>query len=214
MLFRTFVLGSRGLVVVVELRQRGGRGLVRLDDHRDHRHLLPCGLRAPCVTGSVDHLVERLVAGRPEPRRHVGRDHGGHSPHPPVGLGRVHDVAAGSTDPQHADPLGVDVRTGRQVRHRVAEVVGALDGVLEAVRRALALTLVGRVEGQRQEALVGETLCVQTRGLLLHTGRRMPDDDGGERSVARTFGRVGVSGEHQAVAGKADIGLHGKVTSG
>jgi hypothetical protein len=51
-------------------------------------------------------------------------------------------VPARAADPECADPLRVDhVTPGRQTRHRGLEVLGAMRGVLQAARLALALPL-------------------------------------------------------------------------
>jgi hypothetical protein len=50
--------------------------------------------------------------------------------------------------------------------------------------------LIGGVEGQGYEAELGQARCIQAGGLLLHTTRRMTDDDSGARADASIIGGV------------------------
>jgi hypothetical protein len=59
--------------------------------------------------------------------------------------------------------------------------------VFQAAWLALALALVGGVEGEGDEALLGQASRVQACGLFLHAASGMPDDD----RPARAGGVVG-----------------------
>ena len=61
-------------------------------------------------------------------------------------------------------------------------------GVVQEAGHATALTLVGRVEGQGDEPLIGEALCVDAGGLLLDPTAGVHDDDRGVGAVAVEVG--------------------------
>ena len=62
---------------------------------------------------------------------------------------------------------------------------------------AATLTRKRGVEGQRDEAALGECLCVKSAGLLLDAAEKSADGDGGQ--FARSaFGKVEIGGQGEA----------------
>jgi hypothetical protein len=87
-------------------------------------------------------------------------------------------------------------------------------GVFQAARRAAASALVGGVEGQGYEALLGQVPRVQAGGLFLDAAAGVADDDGRARAdvavVERVVvGGVEVAGDLDAGAVEADVRAHG-----
>ena len=111
--------------------------------------------------------------------------------------GSIERDAAPATDAEDADACGVDA----------VEVAEVVDGGLEVfrvdveredvARMAATLTRKRGVEGQRDEAALGECLCVKSAGLLLDAAEKSADGDGGQ--LARSaFGHVEIGGQGEA----------------
>ena len=82
--------------------------------------------------------------------------------------GSVWSVAqrsAAGADAQRANPFRIDLRMLNEV-DRAADVIQTLRGNLHQPWLAAAFSLVGGVGGERDEALLGETLGIQAGGLL------------------------------------------------
>ena len=71
----------------------------------------------------------------------------------------------------------IDLRMLDEEVDRAADVVQTLRRNLHQPRLAAAFTLVGGVVGERDEALLGETLGIEAGGLLLHAAERVRHDD-------------------------------------
>ncbi|WP_374222625.1 aldo/keto reductase [Streptomyces spinoverrucosus] len=128
-----------------------------------------------CAAGGDDDSVRRargLPSGRSESCITPGRPvrHGGRS-------------CLRRRCPAPDEPR-IDVATGGEVRRRGGDVLGALEGIPQAARLALALTLVGRVISQSGEAVPGELHGVAVGGLPLHTAGRVAHHDGRELSCS------------------------------
>ncbi|CAG6392012.1 hypothetical protein SCOCK_140210 [Actinacidiphila cocklensis] len=113
-----------------------------------------------------------------------------------VACGGGQRVAAGGADAQNADAVGVDLDPGDERGDSGLEVLHALGGVLKTARDAAGLPLVGRVEGEGDEAAVGHLLRVQARGLLLHTRAGVTDDQRRARAGRRGVREVEVRLRH------------------
>src|SRR5206468_3477183 len=82
-------------------------------------------------------------------------------------------------------------------------------GVLQSVRLSSALALVGGVEGERDEAAVGQALRVEAGGLFLDAATGVPDDNRRPRCPRVVVRRVQVGGDPQALTVERDIGAQG-----
>lgn len=122
--------------------------------------------------------------------------------------GGVQRVAAAGGDAQRTDAVGADVLLGAEVADGVLDVLGSLDGVLQETGFAFTRALVGGVEGEDGEAVLGQSPGVEPRGLLLHPTPRADDHDRGQRVSDAGVGRVKVTGRRQAVADEGDIRPH------
>ena len=116
-----------------------------------------------------------------------------------VGGGGLDRDSAAGADAEDADVGVVDVGQGGQVVDGAVDVTDAVHRVVQEAGHAAAGTLIRRVEGQGDEALIGEPLCVDARGLLLDPAAGVHDDDGG-------VGAVGIE-----VGGDEDVARHGDV---
>ena len=116
-----------------------------------------------------------------------------------VGGGSLDRDSAAGADAEDADVGVVDVGQGRQVVHGAVDVTDAVHGVVQEAGHAAAGALIRRVEGQGDEALIGEPLRIDAGGLLLDSTTGVHDHDGG-------VGAVGVE-----VGGDEDVARHGDV---
>ena len=72
---------------------------------------------------------------------------------------------------------------GGEERDGGLEVLDAVGRVFQAARLAAAFALVGGVEGQGDEALLGQLPRVQAGGLFLDAAAGVADDDGRARAM-------------------------------
>ncbi|KFG01603.1 hypothetical protein IQ62_05490 [Streptomyces scabiei] len=129
-------------------------------------------------------------------------------PDAPVADGGVHRVAAAGGDVQRTDAVGADVLLGAEVADGALDVLGSLDGVLQEMGFAFTRALVGGLEGEGDEAVLGQSPGVEPGGLLLHPTPRVDDHDRGQRVSGAGVGHVQVTGRRQAVADEGDIRPH------
>ena len=90
--------------------------------------------------------------------------------------------SAAGADAQRANPFRIDLRMLNEV-DRAADVIQTLRGNLHQPWLAAAFSLVGGVGGERDEALLGETLGIQAGGLLFDAPKGVRHDD--SRMLAR-----------------------------
>lgn len=180
--------------------------------------LLTAGLGSARGRGRGEHALEdgRVLGAVGAVTELAGDVHGADGADgldPVVGRRRAQDVAAGGADAQRPDAVSVDVVTSSEERDRGLDVLDPVDWVLQAARLALALALVGGVEREGDEALLGQAKRVQAGGLLLHTAAGVTDDDRRARADGPVVRRVQVAGELQAGTGKGDVGPQGVLQS-
>ena len=100
---------------------------------------------------------------------------------------------------------GVGLGPGGQVRDGGLEVLDPVGGVFQAAGLAAALALVGGVEREGDEPLLGQPTRVKPRGLFLDTAARVPDDDRRTRAGGGAVGSVEMAGEGDAGAVEGDV---------
>ena len=199
------VVAALRLVVVVivlhELRRVGGRfrvhhgalaGAVPVVLGALRVELLAHGVAGVGVVVGVKVSVGGVAADVVHCGGHGGLDACVHG-------GRIEGKAAEAADAQDADACRVDIVAGGQVVYGGAEVLGV--DVRRGHAAGLSAALAGkrRVEGEGQEAALGQCLRIQARGLLLDGAERSADGNG--REWARgPFGLVEVGGQRDAVA--------------
>src|SRR3954453_21028835 len=177
--------------------------------------LPPVSLSSPGRRSGSEHAQKHrgilcAVAAVAEVAWHVGRRDRTDGLDPMVTGGRSEYVPPRAADPQRSDPLGVDhIVPSRQIRHRGLEVLGAMGGVLEPAGLALALALIGRVERERNEPLLGQAPRVQARRLFLDTAAAGADDDRRAGPSGIALGYVQMTGEVQTGTVKRDVCSHG-----
>ena len=93
----------------------------------------------------------------------------------------------------------VDVGQGSQVVDGAVDVTDPVHRVVQEAGHAAAGALMRRVEGQGDEALLGEPLRVEAGGLFLDSAAGVDDHDGGVGPVAVEVG------------GDEDVSRHGDV---
>ena len=116
-----------------------------------------------------------------------------------LAVAREH-VAAGGADAERADAFRVDFAARGEERDGGLDVLDAVGWILQPAGLAAALALVGRVVGERDEALVRQAPSVEAGGLLLDAAARVADDERRTWTVCRTVGNVEVAGERDAGA--------------
>jgi hypothetical protein len=196
------MLGPVGAVVLPALERVLAERPRLLLGFREDRELADAfasslgGARSSC---RIEHPLDdrgvlSAVGSLTELAAEIGGADGGDGLDPVIGGRGRDDVAAGGADPE--GPYMVRKGDGG------LDVLDTLCGVLEVARGALALALVGGVEGEGNEALAGQTLGVKAGCLLLHAACGVTDHDRRAGSGSSVVGGVEVSGELQASAGE------------
>ena len=108
--------------------------------------------------------------------------------------------AAPAADADDADPLAIDRGMQAEEIHRGAEVLGIDVRRGDVARLAAALSGVGRIERQRDEAALRHGLRVQARRLLLHRAERTADGERRQPLAGAVLRQVQVAGQGDAVA--------------
>jgi hypothetical protein len=175
---------------------------------------LAAGLGGTRRGGRVEHALDDFgvlgaVGALAELAGHVDGADGADGLDPVVGRGRGERVAAGGADAQRADAVGVDLVASGEERDGGLDVLDPVGRVLQAARTAAALSLVGGVEGQGDEALLGQALGVQAGGLFLHAAAGVADDDRRARPGEAVAVGVEVAGDLDAGAVEPDVRAHG-----
>jgi hypothetical protein len=98
----------------------------------------------------------------------VGSTHGAQGLDATIVEGGVGRIGTARADAQRADAIAIDIGERGQIVDRGADILDPCIGVFELPRLAAALALIRSVEGERDEAELGELAGIQAGGLLLH----------------------------------------------
>src|SRR5699024_4262076 len=123
-----------------------------------------------------------------------------HRFHAAVCLCSVGYIASSCAYAQNTNPVLVHKAAGRQVRNGAADVLGPLEGVLQASRFTLAFSLTGRVKGQGGKSFFGQFLRISSGSLFLDTASRMAHNDSRQCSSIEIIRDIENSGDFDVVA--------------
>lgn len=121
----------------------------------------------------------------------------------------MHGVAATSADAERADPLWIDAGDGAQFVDRVGDVFAATIRIFEVTGLSTALSLMGRVECEGGEAVLGESGRVVRADLLLDAASWRGEHDRGLRFCGvEAVREVEVGGEVEGAVRDGDVLWH------
>ena len=149
--------------------------------------LKACLLRILAVKVAVGSHTGHVVHGHGSGRFNAGVNGGGIDRH-----------TAPAADTDDTDALRVNILLHGEKVHRCAEILSVDVWRCDITGHTAALTGVGRVEGNRQEAKLRHFLRIQAGGLLLYRTERTADGNGGQR--LRALRRVQIRRQCDAVA--------------
>ena len=147
-----------------------------------------CLLRILTVKVAVGSYTGHIVHGHSRSRLDAGIDGGGIDRH-----------TAPAADTNDTDALRVHILLHGEEVYRCAEILGVDVRRSNIAGCTAALTGIGRVEGNRQEAKLRHFLRIQTGGLLLYRTERTADGNGGQLALCAPR-RVHIRRQCDAVA--------------
>jgi hypothetical protein len=181
---RIGVLCARRVVILPGLAIIGCLSFFTLSwRERQHRHPFSPGLGRSRLRRhfqkceGLAHVRDgALVAGAVHCAE-VDRTHRADRVDAPVGHGRVDGIAAARADSKYTNPLLVDESLRGQIVDGSANILDTSVRVFLLPGLAAARALIGRVVGERDEALFRQLRGIEPGRLFLDTARRMNDDD-------------------------------------
>lgn len=188
---------ARGAVEVEELTLDGGRVSIEVVHGAGHEHRRPAlEFGQTLICRGLDHrlaLLQRLATVQPLPcrRTHVVHADRGDGLDAWVDLGGTDYKAAAATDAQAANAVRVDKGLRAQEIHGRTDVVRIDFRRHQVSRCAATLAPEGKIDRQRDEALLGQLLRVELGTLLLHCAHRVANDHcGGAAAVGQALRAV------------------------